>query len=839
MKGNDTVKKSASRLISIFASFAVLCTTSSPTVYAESATDYLNLIDSGISYDETVETINNPGAGYTSSVWAYCSPGKTSIYSPTGKLVVFFIDIGGFSCGANGVTADDGTYTEGTDYDFDDVFFDSWRQTFANCRKNGCMIALRWRYDSNGKTNPEPASFEQVLRHVQQIKESGILEEYKDIIAYVESGFVGCWGEQHGGKYTSVEHKAQLLDAMLDCVPSPIPVTVRTPDTFAKWCGIERSALADYYPEEGSDAARVGLYDDGYMGSNSDLGTYANREIETEWLSHQTLTSYFGGEFSGNLEFAQQYDTYLPENCIPEMYKTHLSYINSNIWGLYDEFTFGEEYDVEGVDNSAYYGQTVKKFIRDHLGYRFVLRKSELSDSVVRGGQLSLHFKVENTGFANPIPKQKAEILLERDGQFIRTEVDINSNEWYSCTTADEVINVKLPDSLPSGKWNAYLKLSVGSNTVEQVGLRSIRFANENVWNGGIGANYLGSFTVFAGSAEGTDNGFYQIDDNISENPVSHVYTVNGHINPDGEVSFPQEWTDDMLIAENGDTKLYMTADDKYFYFMGKVPGEVKSPVYNLRIMNSETERSYWTYFMSNGYVYFNNGSHDGILCRWSDDTVEFRIEFGDTMASQPDTKFDSVRLFVQDSSLEWIVTDDVTAENVTVPSDFNVFSAIQQIRLEEDDSYPVTVHTDLDNASYQWLRNGEEINGAQSKDYIINAEDGAALYSVIVTTASGIEKTVDICKVLGIKPDSTTSSTKTTGALVVSMWGDANYDSQVNLADAVLIMQHNSNPTKYTMDKRGALNADVSDNGDGITNKDALRIQQFLLGIVKTLKPV
>ena len=51
--------------------------------------------------------------------------------------------------------------------------------------------------------------------------------------------------------------------------------------------------------------------------------------------------------------------------------------------------------------------------------------------------------------------------------------------------------------------------------------------------------------------------------------------------------------------------------------------------------------------------------------------------------------------------------------------------------------------------------------------------------------------------------------------------------------------MQHNSNPTKYTMDKRGALNADVADNGDGITNKDALRIQQFLLGIVKTLKPV
>ena len=29
--------------------------------------------DSGISYRETVETIQNPAAGYTSTVWAYCS----------------------------------------------------------------------------------------------------------------------------------------------------------------------------------------------------------------------------------------------------------------------------------------------------------------------------------------------------------------------------------------------------------------------------------------------------------------------------------------------------------------------------------------------------------------------------------------------------------------------------------------------------------------------------------------------------------------------------------------------------------------------------------------------
>ncbi|NLT08062.1 MAG: DUF4832 domain-containing protein, partial [Ruminococcus sp.] len=373
------------RLLSALTASAIitagLCPLQIPSAAAEDG-----LADSGISYTELVETISNPGAGYTTTIWPVCKPGSTPVYSPTGSLVLFFVDIGGFSSGANGTINEDGTYTEGTDYDLDQQFFDSWRQTFENCRKNGCMIALRFRYDANGKADPEPSSFDQVLHHIQQIKESGLLEDYKDILCFVESGFVGKWGEQHGGKYVTVDYKAKLLSAMLDCVPSPVPVTVRTPDIYAKWAGISRSELADHVPEERSEAFRVGLYDDGYMGSDSDLGTYADREKETTWLGKQAVTSYFGGEFSGNIDYAKEFPTYLPEKAIPEMYKTHLSYINSNIFQLYKDYTFDDKCDIRECDNSAYYGQTVFQFIRDHIGYRFVLRKSELSPEVKQGG---------------------------------------------------------------------------------------------------------------------------------------------------------------------------------------------------------------------------------------------------------------------------------------------------------------------------------------------------------------------------------------------------------------------------------------------------------------------
>lgn len=274
---------------------------------------------SNFKFTEYVGTISNPGIGYTRTHSIHASPNNTNVHDVKGDIILFFIDIGQFSSGMN---------SEKVDYDFDQKFFDSLRKTFEICKNNGSTIGVRFRYDENGVQNPEPATFEQVLRHISQIKESGVFEDYKDIIMFVESGFVGAYGEQWGGKYTSIEHKAQLLNALLDAIPAPIPVTVRTPDIFAKWAGIELKDIGEYKCVPNSKASRVGLYDDGYMGSDTDLGTYRySREKETTWLGNQTLTSYFGGEFSGNLDFAKKYNTYLPENAIPEMYKTHLSKI--------------------------------------------------------------------------------------------------------------------------------------------------------------------------------------------------------------------------------------------------------------------------------------------------------------------------------------------------------------------------------------------------------------------------------------------------------------------------------------------------------------------------------
>ena len=77
-------------------------------------------------------------------------------------------------------------------------------------------------------------------------------------------------------------------------------------------------------------------------------------------------------------------------------------------------------------------------------------------------------------------------------------------------------------------------------------------------------------------------------------------------------------------------------------------------------------------------------------------------------------------------------------------------------------------------------------------------------------------------------------------------VWGDANCDGNVDLADAVLIMQSLANPNKYgiggTADKplteKGKTQSDVDQSTKGLTPDDALKIQEYLLHKVSSLDP-
>lgn len=67
-------------------------------------------------------------------------------------------------------------------------------------------------------------------------------------------------------------------------------------------------------------------------------------------------------------------------------------------------------------------------------------------------------------------------------------------------------------------------------------------------------------------------------------------------------------------------------------------------------------------------------------------------------------------------------------------------------------------------------------------------------------------------------------------------IYGDANGDDFVSVADATLIMQSIANPTDYSIDEKNKAAADCQGGGDGITSGDALAIQKFLANSEMTL---
>lgn len=96
-----------------------------------------------------------------------------------------------------------------------------------------------------------------------------------------------------------------------------------------------------------------------------------------------------------------------------------------------------------------------------------------------------------------------------------------------------------------------------------------------------------------------------------------------------------------------------------------------------------------------------------------------------------------------------------------------------------------------------------------------------------------------DYCITLDELPEnlySNSSAEETTAKPAEIVYGDTNCDGLVDISDAVLLKCYLINNKKYAISAQGALNADVHGNNNGLNAQDAVSIQKFVLGAVKTL---
>lgn len=353
-------------------------------------------------------------------------------------------------------------------------------RAFDLIRQNRLKAIVRVAYDYDGCINKEPDTLEAILQHIKQFKP--IFEKNKDVITVVETGFIGMWGEMHGSDYANEEDISTVIKEVLKAVPSSITVNVRTLDMYTDLFGTEPINKNIEY--NGMEEARVGIFNNGYLGSESDLGTYHKREEALKFLETHTKYTIFGGE-----AVAPDNPYNDIENIQVEMFRTHTTYLNYE-WN--PEITqIKWKNSIYNGENSVYKGQTVQKYIEDHLGYRFVLKESKISQNVFQGTTALASIKIENTGFGNVVNEKKVQLILKNDIKCYTVDTDVDVRKWESNQTTKEILTFTIPKKIEKGEYKLYIKILDKDN--EQY---VIRFANEGIWDDSVNANCIGNIKI-------------------------------------------------------------------------------------------------------------------------------------------------------------------------------------------------------------------------------------------------------------------------------------------------------------------------------------------------------
>ncbi len=97
--------------------------------------------------------------------------------------------------------------------DLSQSLLDDLDKSLAGVRAAGIKVILRFSYNFGPYPNSEPdASKPQMIRHIEQLKP--MLTKNADVIAWMEAGFIGAWGEWHtstNGLDKSLDDKRDVL----------------------------------------------------------------------------------------------------------------------------------------------------------------------------------------------------------------------------------------------------------------------------------------------------------------------------------------------------------------------------------------------------------------------------------------------------------------------------------------------------------------------------------------------------------------------------------------------------------------------------------------------------
>ncbi len=325
----------------------------------------------------------------------------------------------------------------------------------------GRQLILRFLYDWDGNAQEsEPETLTLVLTHMSQTAE--IINAYADCVYLLQGIFVGNWGEMHGSRYMAGEDMLTLAEHLASVTDPRIFLSVRTPEQWRTIAGSSQP-LSPKAAFDGSVAARLGLFNDGMLGSETDLGTYAaadasfapsdfgKRLRQSELLFQAELCRYVPN--GGEVVIDNPYNDF--SNAVHDLACSHVSYLNST----YDETVFSKWKMAVWQGSDAFNGMNGYDYISRHLGYRYCVRSSDFNVSSPWNDTASLSVLLENTGFSNSCRSfDVCLVLVSASGRESLIPIPTDTRLWD--TDAETRLEVSIPvGKLASGTYQVFLRL--------------------------------------------------------------------------------------------------------------------------------------------------------------------------------------------------------------------------------------------------------------------------------------------------------------------------------------------------------------------------------------------
>ncbi|RZU10996.1 uncharacterized protein DUF4874 [Kribbella rubisoli] len=351
---------------------------------------------------------------------------------------------------------------------------DQLQQQIDTVRAAGLKMVLRFAYTTS--TAGDDTTKDRILAHLDQL--APYLSSGKDVIAVVQAGLIGAWGEWYytqnfgnAGTVTSTDwaNRKAVTDKLLSVVPSTRMIQLRTPKF--KRTMYSTTAVQPGAAYNGSALSRIGHHNDCFLASPDDFGTYENPSVEYPYLQADTTYVPMGGETCGSNP---------PRSSCPtatsELAQFHWSFINT---------------DYEPTVLNSWNTGGCLADISKNLGYRFRLESGTYPTTAVHGGSLPVSFTVHNDGYATPFNPRNLELVLRNTstGSTYKLAMSADSRRWTAGTSTTVSQTLTLPTNLPAGSYSLLLNLPdpLLSTRPEY----SIHLANQGTWDATTGMNSL------------------------------------------------------------------------------------------------------------------------------------------------------------------------------------------------------------------------------------------------------------------------------------------------------------------------------------------------------------